>query len=226
MDGSRLPHLRSAFAPLRLSVTLPNDRGVSRKGAKEAQRRVGQGRSFSIRYHPFVPYIVDGNNVIGHASGWEIGSSSSRRRLIDEVAAFVVSTREKVTLVFDGAPEDRIPDGSWHRGILVRYSRRGSNADRVVSSLVAESTDRRRLTVVTSDRQLATECRSRGAKTLGSDEFRRLVAHRQRQGPPVSDPGAAARPAEVPVDDWFRYFGLEPEAEPAPRKSPPRRRRR
>ncbi len=173
-----------------------------------------------------MPYIVDGNNVIGHASGWEIGSSSSRHRLIDEVAAFVVSTREKVTIVFDGAPEDRIPDGSWHRGILVRYSKRGSNADRVVSSLVAESTDRRRLTVVTSDRQLAAECRSRGARTLGSDEFRRFIAQRQRQKPPISDPGAAARPAEIPVDDWFRYFGLEPEPEPSSvRKSSPRRRR-
>ena len=174
-----------------------------------------------------MPYIVDGNNVIGHASGWEIGSSSSRLRLLDEVAAFVVSTGEKVTMVFDGAPEDRIPDGAWHRGILVRYSRRGSNADRVVSSLVAESTDRRRLTVVTSDRQLATECRSRGAKTLGSEEFRRLVARGKVRRPRPADPGAAARPADVPVDEWFRYFGIEPEVEPVPgRKPAPRRRRR
>jgi predicted RNA-binding protein with PIN domain len=174
-----------------------------------------------------MPYIVDGNNVIGHASGWEIGSSSSRLRILDEVAAFVDSTGERVTMVFDGAPEDRIPDGAWHRGILVRYSKRGSNADRIVSGLVAESTDRRRLTVVTSDRQLATECRSRGARTIGSDEFRRLVAQRQRRRPPVADPGAAARPADVTVDEWFRYFGLEPEVEPAPARKPaPRRRRR
>ncbi len=174
-----------------------------------------------------MPYIVDGNNVIGHASGWEIGSSSSRLRLLDEVAAFVAATGEKVTIVFDGAPEDRIPDGTHHRGILVRYSRRGSNADRVVSGLVAESTDRRRLTVVTSDRQLAAECRSKGAKTIGSQEFRRFVASGKGRGRRTADPGAAPRPADVPVDEWFRYFGLEPEVEPVPgRKPAPRRRRR
>lgn len=192
-----------------------------RHRATEAQSRAEN------RYHPCVPYIVDGNNVIGHASGWEIGSSSSRHRLLDEMAAFVKSTGERVTLVFDGAPEQRIPDGTWHRGILVRYSRRGSNADRVVSTLVAESTDRRRLTVVTSDRQLATECRSRGAKTLGASEFRRFMASRPRRTAATKDPGAAARPADVPVDEWFRYFGLEPEVEQVPdRKSTPRRRRR
>jgi len=144
-------------------------------------------------------------------------------RLLDEVAGFVSSSGERVTVVFDGAPEDRIPDGSFHRGILVRYARRGSNADRIVAALVRESTDRRRLTVVSSDRALVAECRSHGARTLGSDAFRRLMAASPPRRSSTGDPGAAARPADVPVGEWYRYFGIEPDDEP---DGPPRKRRR
>lgn len=171
---------------------------------------------------PGVPFVIDGNNVIGVASGWAIGSGSSRRRLLDEVVAFAETTPERVTIVFDGAPEDRIPDGACHRGVLVRYPKRGSNADRVIAALVAASSDRRHITVVTSDRQLAAECRSKGAKILPADEFRRLSARRRRVEPPQSDPGEAERPATGPVDDWFAWFGISSEPEPAPDRRPAR----
>src|SRR3954470_24135801 len=118
-------------------------------------------------------YLIDSNNVIGQTPGWHRDKPGSRGRLLGEVSAFAAASRARVTVVFDGAPDDRVRDGASFRGVKVYYPGRGSDAASVIERLVASDRDRRGLVVVTSDRRLAAECRGMGARVLASGEFRK-----------------------------------------------------
>lgn len=157
-------------------------------------------------------YIVDGNNVMGQTPGWHRDKPGSRHRLLRELAAFAAGAKARVTVVFDGAPDDGVPDGSTFRGVRVYYPARGSDADSVIERLVASSRDRRGLTVVTSDRRLAAECRDLGARVVRSGEFRKQMASAASRAPD-EEPGKSEAPPAEAVDEWMRYFGCEPEAE-------------
>ena len=135
----------------------------------------------------------------------------SRHRLLGELSAFAAATRARITVVFDGAPDEGVPDGATFRGVKVYYPGRGSDADSVIERLVAGSRDRRGLVVVTSDRRLAAECRDLGARVVRSGEFRKQMASAGSGS--ADDPGESDAPVAGPIDDWMRYFGCDPDAE-------------
>ena len=147
-------------------------------------------------------YILDGNNVMGQTPGWHRDRAAARKRLLDLIARFANIKKVRTIAVFDGAPDQGIPDGSGYRGVRVLYAERGSDADSRIEQLVESSRDRRGLTVVTSDRRLALAVRSLGAKVMRSGDFRRLVddtLEKQVEG--------GERIEEASVNEWLRYFG-------------------
>ncbi len=157
-----------------------------------------------------MPYLIDGNNVMGQLVGWHKDKPGARRQLLDELAQFAVAKRASVTVVFDGAPERHFADGASYRGVRLFYAERGSNADERIKLLVEAARERRTLLVVTSDRELASYVRSCGAQVIRSGDFRRRMAEAtaatgraaQEQTPDMSQ-------QEVP--EWMRYFGVSPE---------------
>jgi predicted RNA-binding protein with PIN domain len=155
-----------------------------------------------------MPYLVDGNNVMGQRVGFHKDRRRARLRLLDELADFAERRGATVSVVFDGAPDDIVSDNSHYRGVSVHYAARGSDADSRIRSLVADSRERRTLLVVTSDRALADSVRALGARVVRSGEFRKMLEER------VAVPDADARKKEVRPDDtahWLRYFGVGPE---------------
>ncbi|HLL76938.1 MAG TPA: NYN domain-containing protein [Pyrinomonadaceae bacterium] len=157
-----------------------------------------------------MPYLVDGNNVMGQSVGWHRDRRRARLTLLDELAAFAERKGASVSVVFDGAPDDFVGDNSLYRGVRVQYAARGSDADARIRSIVEASRERRTLLVVTSDRALADSVRARGARVVRSGEFRRMMDE------PAGEDAAGARKKEVRPDDtahWLRYFGVGPEDE-------------
>ena len=157
-----------------------------------------------------MPYLVDGNNVMGQRVGWHRDKDAARRRLLDDLARFVRVARARVLAVFDGAPDEHFPDGSSYRGVGVFYAARGSNADERIKQMVDASRERRTLTVVTSDRALGEYVRRSGVKVVRSGDFRRRLD--AAANPPVD--AAADVNQNIPgvgVDQWMRYFGVAPE---------------
>jgi predicted RNA-binding protein with PIN domain len=157
-----------------------------------------------------VPILVDGNNVMGQTPGWHRDKPGSRQRLLGELAAYVAASKARVTVVFDGAPETSVPDGSTFRGVKVYYPARGSDADSVIERLVRMSADARGVTVVTSDRQLAAECRSLGARVVRSGDFRKQMAEVGARAAEPGDPGADDAPASGDLGEWLDFFGMDP----------------
>ncbi len=157
-------------------------------------------------------YIVDGNNVMGQTPGWHRDKSGSRRMLIENLAAFAGLKKARVTVVFDGGPDNAVPEGSSFHGVKVLYAERGSDADTRIERLVETATDPRGLTIVTSDRHLAFLVRSRGATVIRSGQFRNQI-QRLLESRPGAEDGEQIEVGDVTA--WLRYFGSLPQDDDA-----------
>ncbi|HEY0171636.1 MAG TPA: NYN domain-containing protein [Pyrinomonadaceae bacterium] len=155
-------------------------------------------------------YLVDGNNVMGQRVGWHRDKPGARRRLLGELARFAREAGVTVEAVFDGAPDESFPDGSYFMGVRVFYAERGSDADARIKGMVEASRERRTLKVVTSDRALADYVRRCGAQVVRSGEFRkRLDASAADARTPERDPRGGVKESEL--GEWMYYFGADPE---------------
>lgn len=149
-------------------------------------------------------YLVDGNNVMAQRVGWHRDKRAARRTLLDELARFAATKRARLTVVFDGAPDEFFADGASYKGVRVHYAERDSNADERIKALVEAARERRTLRVVTSDRALADYVRQCGVEVIASGEFRRRMAEVARQAAPP----AGKQEIEADEAHWLRYFGV------------------
>jgi predicted RNA-binding protein with PIN domain len=153
-------------------------------------------------------YLIDGNNVMGQRVGWHRDRVRARRELLEELARFARAKRARMSVVFDGAPDESFADGSSYRGVGVFYSARGSNADERIKAMVEGERERRTLVVVTSDRALAEYVSRCGARVVRAGEFRRRMEEACADD---ATQNSDAPPIEETTERWMRYFGVAPE---------------
>jgi predicted RNA-binding protein with PIN domain len=141
-----------------------------------------------------MPYLVDGNNLIGRA-GWGRASEEDRAALVRELADRLRRTRARVLVFFDGAGMP-LSLGS----LSIRFAGSGTADDAIVREITRSRTPPE-MTVVSADRELLRRAREAGGRALTPREFW------SRFG---SEGGArnAGAPAEPPVDveEWSRFF--------------------
>lgn len=152
-------------------------------------------------------YLIDGNNVMAQRVGWHRDKPGARRRLLEELARFAREAGVTVEAVFDGAPDEFFPDGSYFMGVRVFYAERGSDADARIKQLVEASRERRTLKVITSDRALADYVRLCGAEVIRSGEFRRRLDATAAAPQETKSEGVK----ESELGEWMYYFGADPE---------------
>ncbi|HZI65445.1 MAG TPA: NYN domain-containing protein [Thermoanaerobaculia bacterium] len=141
-----------------------------------------------------MPYLVDGNNLIGRA-GRGKASAGVRSDLIRELSDRLRRTRARVLVFFDGSGET-VSLGS----LSVRFSGTVTADDAIVREL-ARARAPREETVVTADRELARRSRDAGARVLSPDEFwSRFGSER------AAKRGGASDEPRVDVEEWTRFF--------------------
>lgn len=147
-----------------------------------------------------VPYLLDGNNLIGRVRRTSKPSAQDRADLIAEIAGRLRQTRAKATIFFDGPAGER---ASSLGSLSVRVPSSGSADDAIVRE-VERARAPGEAVVVTADRGLAIRCRDAGAKVSSPDEFfARFGAAAVASGKEREAPG------KVDVDEWMRYFDDE-----------------
>src|ERR1044072_4497816 len=156
-------------------------------------------------------YLVDGNNVMAQRVGWHKDKPGGRRRLLKELAQLAQEAGVMVEAVFDGAPDEFFPDGSYFMGVRVFYAERGRDADARIKQLVEASRERRTLKVVPSDRALADYVRRCGAEVIRSGEFRRRLEATESAGVDAKDEAGRGGVKQSEMDVWMYYFGVAPE---------------
>jgi len=149
-----------------------------------------------------MPYLLDGNNLIGHARGTARPSEEDRDALVSELAGRLRATRAKAVLFFDGAGGRPSSLGN----LSIREAGPGG-ADEAILKELQRSRSPGEFTVVTADRGLSRRSRDAGAKTMRPEDFwSRFGTGKTRVHSGESDP--------VDVEDWLRFFGDEKNREP------------
>lgn len=143
-----------------------------------------------------MPYLLDGNNLIGAARGVARPSESDRQALVAEIADRLRRTRARATIVFDG------PAGTSGLGPLTVRGSGPGGADSEILRAVAEARAPAEMVVVTADRELSRRVRDAGGKACTPEEFWRRFGAGKRAH-------AEARPeaGRVDVEEWMEWFG-------------------
>ena len=118
-----------------------------------------------------MPILIDGHNLIGRMPSLSLADPDDEQQLLALLRAYRTRTRKAVTVVFDPGGAFALPEARQHGGIEVVFASHGSSADRVIARRLQRSRDRAGITVVTSDRELADQARSYGARVMSAEDF-------------------------------------------------------
>ena len=93
-----------------------------------------------------------------------------REALVDALAAYKKIKAFQITVVFDGtAAGPGLPHRDKLKGIVVHYSRHGETADAVIKRMARSQ--RQKITVVSSDLDIAGYAAANGAGVISAEEF-------------------------------------------------------
>lgn len=121
-------------------------------------------------------YLIDGNNLLGQISSSHPRDSRSKYSLILKLLTFQRLKRTRILLVFDGAPDPRLANEKLRRKkFSIIYPSCGQNADSVIKELISKQTDRKKFTVVSSDREIKNYAKASRVKVLSSKDFHLLL---------------------------------------------------
>lgn len=122
--------------------------------------------------------------------------------------------RQPVTVVADGRPKPLRAEVSPVDSVDLVFAGSSRSADDLIIALINADSAPKRLTVVSSDRQIRAAARRRKARSWSSDEFIHKLCGHLRDGPsraiPTDRPDFGKLPPEL-VERWKSYFGLPPD---------------
>jgi len=143
-----------------------------------------------------MPYLLDGNNLIGLFRKTSRPSAEDRQALVAELAERLRRTRARAILFFDGPAGGR----ATTMGTLIIRASSGGSADDAILREIEKARSPGEMTVVTADRGLARRARDSGAAVCPPEEF---FARFGRASGGASPPESAG---PVDVEAWMRYF--------------------
>jgi predicted RNA-binding protein with PIN domain len=155
-----------------------------------------------------MPYLIDGNNLIGNMPDLSLRNRVDRYRLLMRLLNFQQFKNTRIILVFDGPPDDNFSSEKF-QGIpfSVRTPPIGENADMVIQDIISQETDLRQFFVVSSDREIQRYARASGAKSLKCEEFmRELKAARREHRESAEMEKQEEFPSPLEVKHWAEIF--------------------
>jgi predicted RNA-binding protein with PIN domain len=155
-----------------------------------------------------MPYLIDGSNLIGHIPHLTLEDPRSKYRLVAQLLIFQRIKRIKIILVFDGPPDLHLI-GKEFRGkkFDIIYPSYEENADTIIKTWIEKQTDLRQVYVISSDREINTFARMKGAKVKRCDEFHKelkAVLKEYRAASAMKKADTSLSPLEV--NHWIKIF--------------------
>ena len=154
-----------------------------------------------------MPYLIDGNNLLGSWGGPAV-PGDGRLEVLRRVSAFCRAKGARAILVFDGAPFRSDLRGQELGAVSLRFPAEGRDADSLIRELVDAAPNPGDLVVVSSDKALYSYARTRGARTLRAHEWNALARTAiPRTGRGAQDGEKPER--ETDIEGWLDRFGRE-----------------
>lgn len=155
-----------------------------------------------------MPYLIDGNNLLGSWGGPSGKGSDRRAEVVRRVAAFCRTRGARAVVVFDGKPLRDERPAQELGPVSVRVPPPGRDADSVIRALVDAAREPRDLIVVTSDKALYSYAHTRGARILRAHEWNALerapAKRPASRRPPVTSEDKPER--EDDIEGWLARF--------------------
>ena len=156
-----------------------------------------------------MPYLIDGNNVLGSWGGPAV-PGDGRVEVLRRVAEFCRRKEARAVLVFDGAPFRPDLDGQQLGAVSLRFPGPGRDADTLIREIVDGSARPGELIVVTSDKPLYSYARTRGTRVIRAHEWNALAREGSARAPKGRPTASREKPdRETDVDGWLKKFSGE-----------------
>ena len=154
-----------------------------------------------------MPYLIDGNNLLGSWGGPAV-PGDGRVEVLRRVAAFCRAKGARAVLVFDGAPFRSDLDGQQLGAVSLRFPPPGGDADTVIREAIDRAARPGELVVVTSDKPVYSYARTRGAQVLRAHEWNALA---RGAAPPAGkgQPRGEKPERETDIEGWLKRFTRE-----------------
>lgn len=155
-----------------------------------------------------MPYLIDGNNLLGHIAPFDFRDKGSKYRLVYELLIFQRMKRTKVLLVFDGAPDAKLMDKKFQKKkFSIIYPPLGQNADETIKDIISRQTDLRKFFVVSSDFEVKNFAKAKGARPLSSKEFSRELRKALKENRKAAELSKEVSPlSRLELNHWLQIF--------------------
>jgi len=176
----------------------PASSGSSSSSANPSRRASCEGCSASEPLSR-MPYLVDGNNLLGSwegaaRRGWASGGDAARRGVLPAPARPRHDRLRRRAAAPDRSAQQIGP-------VAIRVPAEGQDADSVIRSIIDRAERPREWIVVTSDKPLYSYVRTRGASVLRAHEWNALASQAGRS---VTQGDKPER--ETDVEGWLDVF--------------------
>ena len=127
-------------------------------------------------------YFIDGYNLLFRVHGKPRSLQQKRNELIHLINQEATLFNLNITLVFDGAHMDATDLVRGHfNAIEIVYTRQKQTADEYILDELHHKTNPAIEVVITSDNQLASACKSMGAKTESIESFLSFLSNKHKK---------------------------------------------
>lgn len=164
-----------------------------------------------------MPTLIDGHNLLHAVRKESPERPPSRAILCHYLGHWARRTRERVSIVFDGpAPTPELMAQIEHADLEIEFSGAGTTADSVIIDKINADSAARRLTIVSSDREIRRAARRRRAKTAKSEEYwEQIQTDLARPAPTRREPhGKHIGLNSGDTEYWLRELGFDEEGNP------------
>lgn len=128
-------------------------------------------------------YLIDGYNFLFRIAKSKSEFKTKRLHFIESLNDCILALNLNASVVFDSAdPFARLPTRGHFDALEIIYTTKTLSADAYILEKVQASKHPERITVVTSDRDLAASCKALKAKTLSVEGFLSFL-YKKKQSP-------------------------------------------
>ncbi|NIP41263.1 MAG: NYN domain-containing protein [candidate division Zixibacteria bacterium] len=153
-----------------------------------------------------MPFIIDGHNLIPRVPGLSLDQIDDEDKLIQLLQEFAQKVSKNIDLYFDKAPPGNVRKKKFGR-VTAHFVSETSTADAAIKNkLKSMGKAAKNWTLVSADREILAEARSRQVRTINPDEFVR--SYLVEQGTVEESPGTSpdVHISGEEINEWLDFF--------------------
>jgi predicted RNA-binding protein with PIN domain len=157
-----------------------------------------------------MPLVIDGYNLLRAVQDHFERSDIDEAQLCMLLREYLRLSRQQAAIIFDGIGPRNKERLQGVGELQIIFSGQGVEADAVIERMILENTAPKRLTVVSTDRRIATAAKHRKCQTARVLDFWQQLCNTMEKPQAIREPGEKRSGiSSVETELWLREFGLE-----------------